>query len=501
MLWEKEIHNENNVYVDLLRNIEYPRKHYRVHRRKDNKISMQLRLDGNEKYSQGDFEGALLKYNESACMAENKSEHLGLSYANRSQCFYKLELYQRCLVDIELARESGYPINLISKLDNRKEECEKHLKAGKIEKANSEWEDTVRSFKIETDDEYGRLARATRDIEIGETVLIEKAYIRTVNSEQSNECTNCGSRRRNFVPCQKCADAMYCCAACAENNFHRIECDMIIGTMENREYLGFIIRSVVIGISNFSNITEMTQFVENARSSSVTSSHYPQSSKSKYSFFLKLSMPSSLSFVEGLIKEAYFIFHAIIDSSHFNNKFTTITDKRFLMHLIVHHAIILQTNAFEFEEDEQAVHELCLYTSMFNHSCLPNIAKLSNGNLSVCKSILRIKKGDQIFLTYLQEDAFHMTEKQRNDQLQKKYEFRCKCKLCTDGILLAFGLDNDPCFKYVTSIADDVNDIDIDFVKENCIQFLTKYSEFLGSQEISYIADTLSVMFSKELNR
>lgn len=102
MLWEKE---SNGVYVDLLNNIECQRKNYLVHRRKNNVISMQLRLDGNKKYSAGDFKSALIKYNESACMAENNSDHLGLAYANRSQCFLKLELYERCLIDIEMARE------------------------------------------------------------------------------------------------------------------------------------------------------------------------------------------------------------------------------------------------------------------------------------------------------------------------------------------------------------------------------------------------------------
>lgn len=495
MLWEKE---SNGVYVDLLHNVDYPRRNYNAHRRKNNTISLQLRLDGNQKYSQGDFEAALIKYSESVCMAENNSDHLSLAYANRSQCFLKLQLYKRCLIDIEMARESGYPENLISKLDTRRDECIKCLKSTEIGKA-IELEETVGPIEIVKDEKYGRLVKATRDIAIGETILIEKAYIRTVNSDESSDCTNCGARRMNFIPCKNCADAMYCSAECAENNFHRSECDMTVGTMQNKEYLGFIIRSIVIGVSNFTHTPEMMEFVENCRSSDKILSE-TQSSKAKYHTFLKLTTLHSMSRVSSLLKETYFIFHAITSSSNFSNKFLTITEKRFLTHLIFQHAIILRTNAFEFEDDKEAVHELCLQASTFNHSCLPNIAKLSKGNISVCKSILHINKGDQLFVTYLQDDAFHMTEKQRNDQLEKKYEFRCTCKLCTDGTLLAVGLDNDPCFKYVTSIANEIEDLEIDIVKGKCIQFLSKHSQFSGSQEVSYIADTLSVMFSKELN-
>lgn len=499
MLWEKEIES-NGAYVNLLQNIEYPRKNFYIHRRKNNSISLQLRLDASKKYGQGDFEGALIKYNESLCMAEN-SEYLSLSYANRSQCFFKLEIYERCLIDIDLARKSGYPESSIAKLDCTRDQCLKYLESKTIENANMELEDIVGPFEIETDSNFGRLARATRDIGIGETILIEKAYIRTVNSEESNDCTNCGAKRMNFIPCENCADAMFCCAACAENNFHRSECSMMIGTMENKEYLGFIIRSVVIGINNFTSTIEMSEFVENARSGGAILSLCPQSSKSKYFSFLKLTMLPSLPRISGLLKDAYFIYHAIIGSSHFSNKFDTIAEKRFLMHLIVHHAITLRINSFEFEDEKEEVHELCLQTSIFNHSCLPNIAKLSKGNTSVCKSISLISKGDQLFITYLQDDVFQMTEKQRNDQLEEKYGFRCKCKLCTHGTLLAVGLDNDPCFKYITSITNEIDHIDIDIVKEKCIEFLSKYSQYSRSQEISYIADTLSALFSKEMNK
>lgn len=71
------------------------------------------------------FEGAMSKYNESICLADN-SEQLSLSYANRSQCFLKLHSYGHCLNDIRLAKEAGYPIHLMPKLEIRQSECMKH---------------------------------------------------------------------------------------------------------------------------------------------------------------------------------------------------------------------------------------------------------------------------------------------------------------------------------------------------------------------------------------
>ncbi len=71
---------------------------------------------------------AMYLYNESICFAQS-SKNLSLGYANRSSCFFAMGMYNRCLLDIQLARDAGYPERLMLKLQNREEICKKALDA------------------------------------------------------------------------------------------------------------------------------------------------------------------------------------------------------------------------------------------------------------------------------------------------------------------------------------------------------------------------------------
>lgn len=471
-------------------------------------------MEGNQLYSENSFNDAWIKYNESVCFAENGSEDLALAYANRSMCFLKMQLFERCLLDIQLAKDANYPGHSINKLEKRKQECihrlQSSIQQGPIKPALSFDPDPklpsmASVLQADINETYGRSLKAKCDIKIGETVLIEEEYVRTVDCDVNNSCTNCGKRLMNFIPCKNCADATFCSVECTKNNFHQIECDMVLGSDDicDGQSLTFILRSVVIGINAFPTIDEMMKTVENWRSTNpheITESC--ESSQSKYRTFMKLASYVSNQRILHFGKIVFFIFHSIMRSSTIGNKFVTMAAKRFLVHLIFHHGMILATNSFSFESDEAHIHKLALITSYINHSCLPNIVKLSKANLSICKTILPIKRGEQLFLKYIHGDAFEMTGQERNDFLEKIYGFRCRCNLCSHGRLQAGALDNDPSFVYVSS-----NILDDTFVTNNianiiqqCTKFLHQHQAMIGSKEVSYIANILSVMFSKELN-
>lgn len=515
MLWQKE-KIADALYIDLLERVNYSLHNRRLHRKKNNNFSLVLRKEGNQKYLEHDYEAAWSKYNESVCFAEIDSEHLSLSYANRSQCFLKLQMYDRCLLDIQLAKDANYPERLLPKLENRKLECMNRLESSVqqkqtlIEPALSfEPDDKLPNMasvlQIQTDELYGRLVKAKCDINIGATLLIEEEYIHTVDSDVNNFCINCGKKKMNFIPCKNCADAMYCSMECKDNNFHEIECDMMLGSDDicDGQSLTFILRSVVIGINTFQTINEMMEVVENWRSTNPSEiSESCGSSVSKYRTFFKLASFVTNQRILGFRKITYFIFHAIMGSSKIVYKFETTAAQRFLIHLIVHHGLILSTNSFSFEEDAAHIQVLSLLTSYFNHSCLPNVTKLTKGNLSICKTILPIKRGEQLFLTYINGEVFDMTEKQRNDDLEKIYGFRCQCKLCKHGRLQTGDLDNDPSFLYVSSHATDGNfdNAILSNIIQHSTEFLLRHPDMFGSKEVAYIADILAAVFSKQLN-
>lgn len=532
MLWQKESISDQALYVDILQNIRHPLENFRLNRKKSNALSLRTRTEGNEKFAQNDFEAAMELYNQSICFAEKGSEHLSLAYANRSSCFLKLQMYDRCLIDIQLAKDANYPERLMHKLEDRKRECNKRIESDTIStstepmlsfKANNELPCMADVLQIEKDDQYGRLLRAKRDIQIGETVLIEEGYIHIIYGQESNRCDFCGKEKMNFVPCGNCVDAMYCSEKCANNNFHEVECDMMLGANDccDGQSLTFILRSVIIGINTFPTVNEMIKFVEDCHATDpqeITES--VDTAISKYRTFFKLASTVTSKRISDLLKSAYIIFHAIMRSSKLGKKFQTKLSQRFLMHLIIHHGLILRVNAFSgytvaidgifgqssFSEDDdkQFQKELHLVTSYFNHSCLPNVIKLGKDNLAVCKAILPIKKGEQLFISYIDDETFDMTEKERNDQLEWIYGFRCKCELCRTGVKPVERLQNDPDFQYIaTNLPRLIEHFDIDLlrdIKGRCITFLTKHRKMITSREFAYVLTNLGALLEKELN-
>lgn len=150
-------------------------------------------------------------------------------------CNWKSTLY----ADIELAKKNGFPKRLWSKLDGRKINCMelmKNLKTGEPYRVEAKL-----SFppNVETPgfSDGIEIARSTngesrvvtkRDLEIGQTVIIEEPY-EMVSEMLFNyrQCSNCFKGDAKLIPCSKCTRVMYCSRECQKaryEKFHEIEC-------------------------------------------------------------------------------------------------------------------------------------------------------------------------------------------------------------------------------------------------------------------------------------
>lgn len=528
MLWEQEMNGD--LYVDLLENLKYPIRLCRLKRKKCNADALAARMAGNEKFKNGDFHGAMDKYNQSICFAENGSEYLSIAYGNRSCCFEKLKMFRLCLVDIQLAKESNCPQRLMQKLDDRKRKCMDAVQSEQSISTNQptlsfpvdeNFRSMANSLRIDVNDEYRRLITATQHVQIGETVLIEEEYVHLVVGENIM-CSNCRKKNANFLPCDKCGGAMFCSELCSKNNFHQTECDMLFDAnicSDGNFFPLFVLRSIIIALSVFSSTTEMMDFVENCKTTDpyeipITTS----TSISKYRVFFKLSafVPDKNLF--DYRKCAYSVYHSIISSS-LATKFQTKSHLRFLAHLIIHHINILRTNSFGCFESAtmklgQSIntantdydYELFLVGSYFNHSCCPNIAKFKKNNLSICKAILPIREGEQLFISYVDEDDDeYKTEIGRQRFLQNNFGFNCRCAICKDGILKnTLKLQDDTAFVRVVKDLEKLEmKFDLLIVREiikNCKLFLTKFSESDRSAESIFIKHNLVAMIQLELD-
>lgn len=96
-LWKKKSIEDGTGYVNLLSSthswldIDQERKLMKAYQSlKDNRKSIELRTQGNEKFRSKDWMTAMKFYNRSLCSAETGSENIALAYSNRSACFFPL---------------------------------------------------------------------------------------------------------------------------------------------------------------------------------------------------------------------------------------------------------------------------------------------------------------------------------------------------------------------------------------------------------------------------
>ncbi|XP_004605034.2 SET and MYND domain-containing protein 4 [Sorex araneus] len=90
---------------------------------KDPDAPLFYREQGNRKFQEKDYVGAVVLYSKGASHSRPNTEHISLCYANRSAALLHLGQYETCLEDIIRAQRHGYPERLQPKLMLRKAEC------------------------------------------------------------------------------------------------------------------------------------------------------------------------------------------------------------------------------------------------------------------------------------------------------------------------------------------------------------------------------------------
>lgn len=363
-LWKKESTDKNALYVDISVDPEdfpletfYEFGHDTEPSTKNNELSLQFRNEGNSAFSGKNWHLAIDLYNKSLCFAENGSENIGLAFGNRSACFFNLKMFNKCLIDIDMALKSNYPDRLVEKLETRRNNGLKLIEDGLEFVPNVPvltfepkmmFPSMGNILQIEKNKKFGRLIKTNADVAVGETVLVEKAYVNKVIIDKYIRCNICYRLETNLVPCKDCTDDMFCYQECEWNSFHKIECNMkTMGKVDQISMFHLqIIRSVLMAIKTIPNIEQLMIFVEKtiAEDPLEIPESEPDDDLSKYRMFLKLWINSRIE--TNLFNwRVFFIYKTLMDNSDFQALFTSLKHQRFLMHLIGHHSGIIHYNA------------------------------------------------------------------------------------------------------------------------------------------------------------
>lgn len=526
MLWKKESNSTNAMYIDLFRGEsvqmqyvlhKFSKSEYNFERLNDKNdvIAEKHRRNGNISFDKGRFSDALEWYNKSLCFAKIGSKTLGLAYANRSTCFLKMKMFKNCLVNIELAIQNQYPAQLMKKLEKRKNDCQKLMEteddqsdssAAKLDfEANEQFPCLASIVNIESSDEFGHRIVATADIEIGKTVMVEQCYIGVTKFDHYKTCNICLKENQNFIPCKKCTSALFC-SDCKDNDLHGIECNINFGCPAGYKFMD-VVRSVSLAKNAFANVDELIAFVENMLKNGGTIQPLNRmDAQSKYRAFFE-SCPDW--WIYGLcLEQAYLFYQLLLEQTEMATFFRTNAHRRFLMHLVHHHILMILWGAYNkriapIGGEGITDTYINIVAKNLKHSCTPNVCHvLRNGSIN-CIVIRPIIKGEQLFISYVTLYDFG-TEAQRREWLKQR-SVNCGCKRCELKPLPSnHQMKSDLNFQHIQSMFKMqtfhkglYDRKKVDTMKEKCFDFLQKFGQMQCSAELYHIIDVLYLLLSK----
>lgn len=522
MLWKKESKKETAFFVDLFALNGGEASLLMNSRRlrgkptkavKNEEQSLEKRKEGNKYFGRGQWIDALELYNQCLCLAKKGSENISLAYANRSACFFKMKRYDECLKDIELAKKTGYPAGLMQKIDQRKIDCLKFIKDGdslseclrtKLSLAPDERFPCMASaLKIERDGngEYSVVAR--EDIDIGETVVVEKVFHVYLLEFQAQKCNICLKSYTNLEPCDRCAAAMFCSDACRANLLHSYECGLV--HCERNEINASILndaRGIFMAINMFSSVDDLMEFVMQTIQSDPK--ELPDSlsdEKSQYRAFLKLPIKQEMLATDHLTFIIFEVNKLLLNIPKIDSMFKTKKYRRFLQHLIGHHVQIVQNNSVQGcvqsmsgRNKGQSVtwyNHIGLIEKYFQPSCAPNVVTCEGDGNHVFITVRPIKKGEQLTFSYY---MFLLDSKEKRQQiLWERKKLICRCSRC-QGICASSiqrqQLALDPNFQHVSAFFPtmDLNDMnEVRAMTDKCVTFLKKCDRIQWCDEIGIV--------------
>ncbi|KAK9889712.1 hypothetical protein WA026_007094 [Henosepilachna vigintioctopunctata] len=414
--------------------------------KKSNERAARLRKRTNKKLSTN-FVEALESYCNTIALAEPGTLTLGLAFAKRSEALEKLKRDQDALDDIENALQYTDVGEMRDPLVDRKEKILKLLEVRDGPKAyhkpipvieekkrNLQIECATNSVKIVSNSMYGRCVVATKDIEMGELIAVEKATYSILNELKWCHCHHCLELNYCMLPCDKCTLALFCSNQCKEDakKYHDYECP-ILATLHSLNIANRLLplRIAILLKDEYHQLKEKLMKKEPVyRSNRYKEIHF---------LVTHLEIRSTSNLLEKAATSAI-LFHVLKENTDFFKDADGAYINSF-KETLMHTALIMSINFHQIRElsTEKGDKGYSFGTigagafnfmSLINHSCAPNCCRFNYGNTNVLKAILSIKKGEQLFESYrVNYTIFERTERQ--EVLKKEYFFDCKCPACT----------------------------------------------------------------------
>lgn len=428
-------------------------------------ISTDFKNLGNESYNKKYFQEAIINYNKGLCNADSDIQ-LSLLYANRSAAYFEVKRFKECIENIELAKLYGYPKEKLSKLILRENNCKKLMQqnitfedeeASKnffqlTYKSNEKVPFIIDGVQLKYSDQFGRYLTTKRYLKAGDIIAIEDPFLKWIDRESEmrfQRCATClGHNNLNLIPCEKCSQGlllefskleilskiylfayfitvMYCSNECVnKKNFHIMSCG------KTPKEFGMRLEAAMQVIDEYFRI--------NCAIKSDSNSFNIQSTHSKNKTIFDFKENDRNNFLTILASLCSFGNESNFHIPFIGDIFPILSQKQQeeMFESLVYVLEVINANVLAFQTfhdgDEASIGcALCLFGSLFNHSCAPNVSRISYNDKIVFMTTRPVKIGEQLFISY--GPSFHHSNlNERQEELQN-YKFICKCQACVNN--------------------------------------------------------------------
>lgn len=396
--------------------------------KKSDVIAESCRAKGNKLYANKQFLDALDAYNQSLCFAESGSENVGYAYANRSAVFYELGLFDNCLHNIQQAKQNNYPAANLAKLDKRMETCLETMNNRanlqdtmsvsvgaeyfyKLTRKSSERLPFIADcLELKCDANFGRYIITNSPLKPGDVVVVEEPFSKLLLPAQRYKyCANC--LKDNFldlITCDSCTSTMFCSNACAnigKEKFHDYECPVV-------DKLNSLCTKILrIAVRTFfealdvcdGNLQDLKALIHENEGSSVTVFDFDEPLKRTNVLRAvdALATNESLRDVPDMFQRSGIvavITHLMLKQEKLSNLLPSEEDKNFFRSFVLkqtqlaacnYHGLFNGVANLKYlETNTQYGSASFPFCSLINHSCAPNLVRVTNG----CKNHVLVNR-------------------------------------------------------------------------------------------------------------
>ncbi|XP_014222568.1 SET and MYND domain-containing protein 4-like [Trichogramma pretiosum] len=483
---------------------------------KDPEESDRYRKEGNALYALSGHsavihEKILTRYTQSLAFAPSNSLQMALAYSNRSALLYHCGKYVDCMLDIERAmRYEPLCIKIKKKLIDRKVMCLKYfdgevfdrltandesstkdadrieMLTKLLEKSKLEDQKLVSQKLVESTDKvaikynatFGRHLVATKNIEPGEIIFVQKPYVSHLNVRTPySQCCNCLSYAYSSIPCENCNWFVFCSEKCkvdALENSHPIECSIVpyilhfLGVIQQQvdEKLSFdglsikaFLKYLKIHGNNLEKLSKELEIIENSkderckgfikngkieiddfRSLFSLTHEYPVTEMRRFIIFASVTLVCLMKFTNIFGKVEPFPNLQAVANLDSRAVFVGALLLRLVQIISINSHVVMNSNdncKYGSSMTKCRAELTCIrgvsitpLASLINHSCNPNARRCFGKNQEfILYAIQPIKKNYQIFDCYYCP-FYDGPVLERANMLKMFFGFNCKCDAC-----------------------------------------------------------------------